>query len=142
MTPVEMLVVDDSPADRASLRIAFEQSKLPMKLSFADCGDTALTMLRGAPNAPPPRRPHLVFVDVNMPGLSGLDLLKILKSDDDLLSIPIIMYSGSEDDANVNDAYKNHANGYIKKPLDMAGLNTIAAVVGRLCTSVLAFPSR
>jgi CheY-like chemotaxis protein len=142
MTSVEMLVVDDCAADRASIRVAFEQSKLPMKLSFASSGDSALTMLRGEVDGAPPCRPHLLFIDVNMPGISGLELLRILKTDNDLLSIPVIMFSGSEQDSDIDEAYLNHANGYIKKPSDKAGLNAMAGVVGQLLTSVLAFPSR
>jgi hypothetical protein len=52
------------------------------------------------------------------------------------------MYSASENDADIDEAYSNHANGYIRKASDTAGLNAMVGVVGRLFTSVLAFPSR
>jgi CheY-like chemotaxis protein len=137
-----MLIIDDSPADRASLRIAFEHAKTPLKLSFAESGDKALTMLRDASSAAQPWRPDLLFLDLNMPGLSGLELLRIVKSDQSLSTIPVIMFSGSEDEEDVNCAYAHHASGFIKKPPNMASLNAMADVVGAFCTSVLTFPTR
>ena len=77
MKRIELLVVDDSPADRASIKIAFAQSGYPINVQFAASGMLALDHLRSSGKA----RPQVMLVDVKMPGLSGLDLLRTVKND-------------------------------------------------------------
>jgi CheY-like chemotaxis protein len=138
MTRIDLLVVDDSPADRASLKIAFAQSGYPVNVHFAASGALALDHLKSANKA----RPQVMLVDVKMPGLSGLDLLRMLKTDPALRQIPVFMFSGSDDKRDVSTAYSHHANAYIRKPADLDGLSDVAAVVGRLCTTVLSLPEQ
>jgi CheY-like chemotaxis protein len=138
MNRADILVVDDSPADRASIKIAFAQSGHPLNVQFAFSGTAALDYLRSEQQA----RPHLMLVDVKMPGLSGIELLQVVKADPDLLRIPVIMLSGSDDNEDVESAYRNFAAGYIRKPADVEGLHEVADTVGKLCTHVLSFPER
>jgi CheY-like chemotaxis protein len=138
MNRADILIVDDSPADRASIKIAFAKSGYPLNLQFAFSGTAALDYLRSETEA----RPHLMLVDVKMPGLSGIELLQTLKADPDLLRIPVIMFSGSDDKEDVDSAYRNFAAGYIRKPVDVEGLHDVADAVGKLCTLVLSFPER
>ena len=142
MKPVEILIVDDSPADRASMRIAFERGGHPVLLHFAESGRAALTLLSPAGDDRPPLRPHVMLVDIKMPGMSGLDLLALTKKDPSLSEIPVIMLSGSDDQRDIRKAYAGFASGYIRKPLDMRDLAEIADVIGRLVTRVLVFPGR
>jgi CheY-like chemotaxis protein len=135
MKRIELLVVDDSPADRASIKIAFAQSGYPINVQFAASGALALDHLRSSK-----ARPQVMLVDVKMPGLSGLELLRTVKTDPALQQIPVFMFSGSDDKRDVSTAYSNFANAYIRKPDDVEGLNDVAGVVGRLCTSVLSLP--
>lgn len=138
MNRADILIVDDSPADRASIKIAFAKAGYPLNLQFAFSGTAALDFLRSDREV----RPHLMLVDVKMPGLSGIELLQALKSDPDLLRIPVIMLSGSDDKEDVDSAYRNFAAGYIRKPVDVEGLHEVADTVGKLCTLVLSFPER
>ena len=138
MNRADILIVDDSPADRASIKIAFAKSGYPLNLQFAFSGTAALDYLRSETEA----RPHLMLVDVKMPGLSGIELLQTLKADPDLLRIPVIMFSGSDDKEDVDSAYRNFAAGYIRKPVDVEGLHDVADAVGKLFTLVLSFPER
>jgi two-component system response regulator len=141
MRQVDILIVDDSPADRASLRFAFEPVPA-IRLHFAASGRGALDMLLPKDGARPLLRPHLCLVDIKMPGISGLDLLRAIKSDQSVADIPIIMYSGSDEQSDILAAYRGFASGYIIKPADAGGLQEMAAVLGRMCTSVLEFPAR
>jgi CheY-like chemotaxis protein len=100
MKRVELLVVDDSPADRASIKIAFAQSGYPINVQFAASGALALDHLRSSSKA----RPQVMLVDVKMPGLSGLDLLRTVKTDPALQQIPVFMFSGSDDKRDVSTA--------------------------------------
>jgi two-component system response regulator len=140
MRSVSLLIVDDSAADRTSMRLAFERTGLPLRLYFAASGRAALDLLSPKAGGDAPLRPNLMIVDVKMPGVSGLDLLRTLKSDPKLLSIPVFLFSGSDDQNDIRAGYCGFASGYIVKPLDAGGLSEIADLVGRLCSQVLAFP--
>ncbi len=136
MSSTRILMVDDSAADRASLRIAFEQTGLGIDLTFAETAAQAIDLLRTSPRPPP----HIMLVDIHMPGGSGLDLLAKLKKDRALREIPVWMLSGTNDARDVRAAYRAHASGFLKKPDDLDGLKRIAELLGRLCVEALAFP--
>ena len=141
MRSASILIVDDSAADRTSMRIAFERTGLPLKLSFADSGRLALDLLMPRSDAAP-LRPDLMLLDVKMPSMSGLDLLQTLKADPKLMTIPVFMLSGSDEKSDVLQAYSSCANGFIVKPTEASGLNEIAVVIGRLASSVLSYAER
>jgi two-component system response regulator len=142
MGPVEILIVDDSPADRAALRIAFDRSGYRLKLHFASSAGAALAMLRNVEETSDRFWPHLLIIDVKMPGISGLELLHLLKADETLVKLPVIMFSGSDDPHDVDAAYSGFASGYIRKPGDIVHLNEIATAVGNMCSNILVFPQR
>ena len=134
-----ILIVDDSPADRAALRIAFQQTGLPLSLHFAPSSSDALQMLKSDQNDDNQWVPHMMMVDVKMPGTSGIELLKLLKSNESLMTIPVFMFSGSDNPQDIDDAYRANASGYIRKPSDLDDLNVIATTLGKMCCNVLAF---
>jgi CheY-like chemotaxis protein len=142
MTPVDILIVDDSVADRTSLRIAFERCGLPLKLHFAASGRAALDLLGVGEPDMSPISPQMMLFDVKMPGMSGLELLGIVKQSPQTALIPVIMLSGSDDPSDVRQAYESRASGYICKPLEADELDEIAAVIGRLATRVFIFAER
>ena len=134
-----ILIVDDSPADRAALRIAFQQTGLPLSLHFAPGSAEALEMLKPDERDYNQLIPHLMMVDIKMPGTSGIELLKLLKSNENFMTIPVFMFSGSDDQQDIEDAYRAYASGYIRKPSDLDDLNVIATTLGKMCCNVLAF---
>lgn len=134
MTARRLLIVDDSSADRTALRIAFERCGLPITLSFAESAAAALARLGGAEPAP-----HMMLVDVHMPGGSGLELLAALKRDERWRLIPVFMLSGSKDPRDVTAAYRGAASGFLPKPANFEGLRRLAELMARLCVEALAF---
>jgi CheY-like chemotaxis protein len=131
-----ILIVDDSPADRTALRMAFERTGLAVTLGFAASASEALAQLhkRGAP------RPQMMLVDIHMPGASGLELLANLKGDKTTREIPVFMLSGSQNPRDIGAAYRGQACGFIPKPDDFDGLRRLAELLGRLCVETLEFP--
>ena len=131
----KLLVVEDSQADRASVRIAFERSGLPILLIFAESAEEALKQLRmdGV-------RPHMMLVDAHLPGASGLELLAMLKRDRKLREIPVFMLSGSEDPEDIRGAYRGQACGFLHKPDTFESLSRLVDIVGRLCVEALVYP--
>jgi len=116
--PIEILLVEDSPADVWLTREALEMGPAPKRISVVTNGEQALDFLyRRGPyvNAP---RPDLILLDINLPRISGIDVLRHIKNDHDLRTITVVVLSTSELLADVNAAYDLNANCYVVKPLD------------------------
>lgn len=64
-------------------------------------------------------RPHLILLDLNLPKVSGHEVLKKLKSDRGLVDIPVVVFSSSHQESDVTKAYNDHANCYVRKPLNL-----------------------
>jgi CheY-like chemotaxis protein len=114
---VDVLLVDDDEGDVLMTREAFEHYKIRNRLHVVGDGKQALQFLRRTgPFADAPR-PGLVLLDVNLPRLSGLEVLAELKQDDRLLRIPVIMLTTSQAEQDIERSYSLHANAFISKPV-------------------------
>lgn len=119
MKSIRILLVEDNEGDIVLTKEAFEESKLTNKLDVARNGKEALDFLlkkNGYENA---EQPDLILLDINMPIKNGHQVLQEIKADDVLRHIPVIVLTTSSSTTDVNKAYQNHANCYIKKPVDM-----------------------
>jgi CheY-like chemotaxis protein len=115
---VDVLLVEDDEGDVVMTREAFEFYKIRNRLHVVSDGKQALQFLRRTgPYADAPR-PSLILLDVNLPRLSGLEVLAELKQDDDLLMIPVIMLTTSRAEQDIVRSYSLHANAFITKPVN------------------------
>lgn len=112
---LEVLVVDDDLGDVALAESAFADHSIPCTLHHAA---DALAFLRreGRYRAAP--RPDLILLDLNMPRVDGRQVLTAIKADDDLKSIPTIVFTTSSSHSDVISSYSAHANAYVTKPLN------------------------
>ena len=112
---MHVLLVEDNPGDALLILEAFKESGAACRYTVANDGEVALAMLRGEGNEPI-CRPDLIVLDLNLPKMNGLDVLKQLKTNDDLRSIPIIVLTSSNAVRDVSTAYDLHCNAYFCKP--------------------------
>jgi CheY-like chemotaxis protein len=115
--PVEVLLVEDNPGDVRLTREAMRESSIANNLSVVDDGAAAIDFLdrRGAyANAPVP---DLVLLDLNLPKISGREVLRHVKGSDDLKMIPVIALSTSGADGDIMACYADHVNCYLTKPM-------------------------
>lgn len=119
LKPVHILLVEDNEGDIVLTLDAFEESKVKTEISVARNGQEALDFLfkRGA--FVDAKKPDLVLLDINIPIYNGHEVLKQIKSDENLKKIPVIMLTTSSNQNDIDKAYVNHSNSYVKKPLDM-----------------------
>lgn len=112
-----ILAVEDSPTDARLLQEAVKELALPWKLWIQPDALEAKNFLRkdGMFNRAP--RPHLIFLDLNLPKKQGLELLDEIKQDEQLKDIPVIILSASAWDIDILKAYALHANSYLIKPI-------------------------
>jgi CheY-like chemotaxis protein len=114
---VDVLLVEDDEGDVLMTREAFEYHKIQNRLHVVSDGKQALEFLRRTGRYADAPRPGLVLLDVNLPRLSGLEVLAELKKDDRLLTIPVIMLTTSQAEQDILRSYSLHANAYISKPV-------------------------
>ncbi len=115
---IDVLMVDDDDGDVLMTREAFEYYKVRNRLHVVSDGEQALQFLRRqGPYADAPR-PGLILLDVNLPRLSGLEVLAELKRDPDLLVIPVVMLTTSRAEEDIIRSYSLHANAFVTKPVD------------------------
>jgi chemotaxis family two-component system response regulator Rcp1 len=116
---IEILLVEDNEGDARLAREAMRDSKIKNALHHARDGDEALDFLRRAGRFADAPHPDLILLDLNLPGMSGQEVLAEIKADADLRRIPVVILTVSSDEADVLKAYDLHANCFITKPLDL-----------------------
>jgi CheY-like chemotaxis protein len=120
--PIVILLVEDDPAHAEIVRRNFEDFRMANRLVHVADGQAALDYLyrRGEfsdPDHSP--RPGLVLLDLRLPKIDGLEVLKKIKSDPDLGRIPVVILTTSAAETDMVRAYDNHANSYLVKPVNL-----------------------
>lgn len=115
---IELLLVEDNPGDVKLTREALRETGVANNLTVARDGQEALQVLTGGPGFENRVLPDLVLLDLNLPKLSGHEVLKRVKSDERLKSIPVVVLSTSNAARDISTSYQSHANCYITKPVD------------------------
>lgn len=121
----ELLLVDDDEADLMLIEEALVLDGTERTVTRALDGNAALGRLRD----PAARRPDLIVLDLNMPGMSGHELLAIIKGDQDLKTIPVIVLSSSRAPDDIAGAYDHHANAYVTKPVNLDDFLRVVSAV-------------
>ncbi len=111
-----ILLIEDDATDAELLRQAFIETHFPNELKVVTTGEAALDLLYRRPPYEQVERPDMIMLDLGLPGMSGSQVLERIKSDESLADIPVIILSGSGNQADIQTAYRNHANSYVVKP--------------------------
>ena len=118
--PVLVMLVEDN-ADHAELVIrTLEDHRIANRIQHFSDGQSALDYLFRRDEYADPLsspRPHVILLDLRLPRVDGLEVLRIVKEDDELKSIPVIVLTTSEAEKDVARAYDNHVNSYLVKPV-------------------------
>lgn len=114
-SPYSVLLVEDDPADALLIEEALVERGMARTIAQVTDGISALQYLRD----PEKERPDLIVLDLNMPRMSGRELLGVLKDDVALCGIPVVVLTTSSAPDDVEDAYRQHANAYVTKPVSL-----------------------
>jgi CheY-like chemotaxis protein len=121
-----VLSIEDSPEDFEVIRRCLQKVAPGTVVVQCQNGDEALAWLHTHNDGQSARRPDIILLDLNLPGIDGRELLKILKNDPALKSIPVVILSTSNNERDVDDCYSNGANAYLIKPSTVKNFTNIA----------------
>ncbi len=130
---VSILLVEDSPADAELARACLRNSRIANDVTWMRDGQAALDyILRNSlPNGTkPPDPPDLILLDLNMPKIGGMQLVRRLKANAATKNIPIVVMTSSKEDQDIIDSYNLGTNGYIVKPVDFASFVEVTRQIG------------
>lgn len=120
MKAIDILLVEDNPADILLTQEAFEEAHFPHRLHLARDGVEALSFLRREGSHGQAPAPDVILLDLNMPRMSGLEVLDVLKVDEVLRNIPVVVLTTSRAEGDIWRSYNLHANAYIPKPVTVS----------------------
>ena len=118
MKPVDILLIEDNEGDIVLTTEALEDSKIINKVSVLRDGEAAIGFFEGLTGND--KYPDLVLLDINLPKISGHEVLVYIKTHVRFKSIPVIMLTTSSSDKDIQSSYKNYVNCFITKPIDVS----------------------
>ena len=137
---MEILLVEDSPVDRLLAIEALGQSGFDGTAHAVSDGSEAVAFLKREGKHADSPRPHLVLLDLNLPGKTGHDVLAEIKSDIGLRDIPVVVFTSSESEEDINRAYQHRANCYVRKPNDFRGYREVVRNIESFWGNVARLP--
>jgi CheY-like chemotaxis protein len=140
--PISVLLVDDDPGDVLMIEEALESIGAPRKIFVVNDGEEAVSFLRqtGSFNKAP--RPDVVLLDLNMPRMDGRQVLAVIKADEVLRSIPIVVLTTSQSPADILSSYSLHANAYVTKPMNLDDLTDVVHKIDYFFARIAALPGQ
>jgi len=138
--PVEILLVEDNPGDVDLAKAALEDSKVRNALHVVNDGEEAMTFLRRRGKHKDAPRPDLVLLDLNLPKKDGREVLNEIKSDPDLMRIPVVILTISKDEEDILKSYNLHANCFITKPIDLSQFVKVVKAIEDFWLTIVKLP--
>ena len=119
-----IMIVEDTDEDyEACVTALTHDNNLANPIHRCETGDEALDFLyrRGVFVDRPPEMPGIILLDLNLPGTDGREVLGLIKNDNNLKAIPVVVMTSSKDPADIDDCYRQGANSYVVKPVNLNG---------------------
>ncbi|MGH2545664.1 MAG: response regulator [Actinomycetota bacterium] len=139
---IEILLVEDNPADVRLTKEALRDSKVANNLHTAGDGLEALRFLRREEEHVDAPRPDLILLDLNLPLMSGREVLEQVKDDKDLRRIPVVVLTTSEAEQDIVRSYDLHANAYVRKPVDFDQFTEVVRLIEDFWFTVVKLPPK
>jgi two-component system, chemotaxis family, response regulator Rcp1 len=141
-TPIQVLLVEDSPGDIRLTQEAFREVNPSIHLHVASDGVEAMAFLRneGANVGAP--RPDMILLDLNLPKMDGRAVLAHIKEDDGLKTIPTVILTTSEAEADILKSYQLQANCYLSKPAQLEAFESLVKSINEFWLKQVKLPQR
>jgi len=137
---VRVLLVDDDPGDIELTKASLEACKLVLDIAVVSDGEKAMEYLRRQGEYANIVLPDVVLLDLNMPRMDGREVLKAMKDDPVLRTIPVVILTTSDADKDVVAAYASGANCYVSKPMGLQQFSKVVNAVGDFWFTIVRLP--
>lgn len=142
MKSIHILLVEDNEGDILLTTEALSEGRIRNHLSVVKDGEAALQFLNKSGIYENELLPDLVLLDVNLPKKNGLEVLHIIKTTEHLKQIPVIMLTTSSAETDIMRSYKEYANCYITKPIELLDFITAIAKIEDFWINIVNLPQR
>ena len=139
---VQVLLIEDNPSDARLAQEALKDAKLKIDLHIVSTGEDGLAFLQREEHYNDVPRPDLILLDLNLPGLSGQEVLALIKQQPALRTIPVAVLTSSSHDQDVLQSYELQASCYIVKPIDFEAFITVVQQIERFWFTVVKLPPK
>ena len=140
--PVEVLLVEDSPGDVRLTRDAFRETNESIRLHVAVDGVEAMDFLKKRGLFVDSPRPDFILLDLNIPKMDGREVLAQIKKDNDLKTIPTIILTTSDSEADIRKSYELQANCYLNKPVQLEDFENVVKSINDFWTTKVKLPQQ
>ncbi len=139
---IDILLVEDNPADVLLAREALEESKLLCNLHVVNDGEAAMAFLRQEGDYKAMPRPDLVLLDLNLPRKDGREVLQEIKADERIRSIPVVVLTMSQADEDTMKTYQAGANCFITKPIEFDQFIKVVRSIEEFWFTIVKLPQK
>jgi chemotaxis family two-component system response regulator Rcp1 len=137
---VEVLLVEDSPGDVRLTQEAFRDANMSIHLHVATDGVEAMSFLRR--EGEHAKWPDLILLDLNLPKMDGREVLALIKADDNLRTIPTVILTTSESEADIVNSYQLQANCYLSKPVQLDAFESLVKSINDFWLTKVKLPQQ
>jgi CheY-like chemotaxis protein len=142
MKDVHILLVEDNEGDILLTKEALLDAKINNEVTVARDGEVAINYLESTLKESAKNLPDLILLDINLPKLNGQEVLQFVKSHTSFKRIPVVILTTSSSDLDVVDAYNNHANCFITKPVDLNKFFEVVRKIQEFWTAIVTLPAK
>jgi CheY-like chemotaxis protein len=139
---LEVLLVEDSPGDVRLTQEAFREANTTIRLHVANDGVEAMAFLRREGEHEQVPRPDLILLDLNLPKMDGREVLVLIKSDECLKTIPTVILTTSDSEADILKSYRLQANCYLSKPVQLEAFESLVKSINDFWLTRVSLPPR
>ena len=137
---IEILLIEDNPGDARLAQEALKESKINNTLNIVSDGLSAIEYLFRRGKYANAVRPDIIFLDLNLPGKDGREILEEIKADAGLRAIPVVILTTSAAEEDIARTYAAHANCYVTKPVDFEQFTKVVHSVGNFWFTIVKLP--
>lgn len=137
--PIKILLVEDNEGDIFLTTSALKEGKIINEIDIEKDGQAAIEYLdKNLTNKI--NLPNLILLDMNLPKKNGIEVLKFIKTNNDFKHIPVVMLTTSSYEEDIVKSYKNYANCYITKPVDVKDFVSVIEKIENFWISIVQLP--
>lgn len=142
MKEIHILLVEDNEGDIVLTMETLEEARVRNSVTVKRDGAAASDYLFDLARQNPEALPDLILLDINLPKIDGKEVLNLIKNDEILKSIPVVMLTTSSSELDISESYNGHANCYIIKPVDLNKFFKVVKAIENFWVTIVTLPSK